>query len=60
LFAEIVRHAFGQRRKTLRNSLKKLIDDSAWENMNVHSDLRPENLRVQDFVEISNAMSEKE
>lgn len=56
LFENIVRHAFQQRRKTLRNSLKKLIDDSVWAHIKVHSDLRPENLSVKDFVEISNAV----
>lgn len=56
LFAEIVKLAFGQRRKTLRNSLKELVSDDAWAHINIHSNLRPENLSVQDFVAIANAM----
>jgi 16S rRNA (adenine1518-N6/adenine1519-N6)-dimethyltransferase len=56
LFAAIVKQAFGQRRKTLRNSLKNLVNDDVWMQVGIKSDLRPENLSVQDFVAISNAM----
>lgn len=56
LFEEIVRHSFGQRRKTLRNSLKEIVSDEVWANIDIHSDLRPETLTVRDFVEISNAV----
>jgi 16S rRNA (adenine1518-N6/adenine1519-N6)-dimethyltransferase len=55
LFENIVKQAFGQRRKTLRNSLKKMVNDEIWSRLSIHSDLRAENLSVQDFVEISNA-----
>lgn len=57
LFADVVKHAFGQRRKTLRNSLKQLIDAETWERMPVRSDLRAEDLSVKDFVTISNTLS---
>lgn len=57
LFAAIVKQAFGQRRKTLRNSLKNLVNDDVWMQVGIKSDLRPENLSVADFVAISNAMS---
>jgi len=56
LFSAIVKQAFGQRRKTLRNSLRDLIDAESWERMPVASDLRAENLSVKDFVAISNAL----
>jgi len=55
LFETIVRQAFGQRRKTLRNSLREMISNDIWEKVNLSSDLRPENLSVQDFVNLSNA-----
>jgi 16S rRNA (adenine1518-N6/adenine1519-N6)-dimethyltransferase len=55
LFASIVKQAFGQRRKTLRNSLKGLVDDNVWAHIGIKSDLRAENLSVQQFVEITNA-----
>jgi 16S rRNA (adenine1518-N6/adenine1519-N6)-dimethyltransferase len=56
VFHEIVKQAFSQRRKTLRNSLKKMVSDEVWEQVNIRSDLRAENLSVQDYVEISNAV----
>jgi 16S rRNA (adenine1518-N6/adenine1519-N6)-dimethyltransferase len=54
LFADIVKQAFGQRRKTLRNSLKHLVNDEVWSQSTIRSDLRAENLRMQDFVELAN------
>jgi len=58
LFEEIVKHAFGQRRKTLRNSLKSIVSDEVWESMPIRSDRRPENLSVKDFVEMANAVAQ--
>ena len=57
LFASIVKQAFGQRRKTLRNSLKKIMDEASWSQLQIRSDLRAENLTVQDFVKMSNVLS---
>jgi len=56
LFEKIVKQAFGQRRKTLRNSLRDIVPDEAWATLSIHSDLRAENLSVKDFVDISNAL----
>ena len=53
-FAKIVQAAFGQRRKTLRNTLKGLLDDASFAALNIDSQLRAENLSVADFVRISN------
>lgn len=57
LFATIVKLAFGQRRKTLRNSLNQIIDASLWDNIQISSSKRAENLSVSDFVTISNMVS---
>ena len=57
LFASVVKHAFGQRRKTLRNSLRELVSAETWERLSIRSDLRAEDLSVKDFVEISNTLS---
>lgn len=57
LFEKVVKESFGQRRKTLRNSLKKLMTDDIWSTINVSSEERPENLSVEEFVIISNALS---
>jgi 16S rRNA (adenine1518-N6/adenine1519-N6)-dimethyltransferase len=53
-FAKIVMAAFGQRRKTLRNTLKGLLDDAGFAALDIDSQKRAENLSVADFVLISN------
>jgi 16S rRNA (adenine1518-N6/adenine1519-N6)-dimethyltransferase len=55
-FMDVVKTAFSHRRKTLRNSLKDLIKDSDWQNMTIDSHLRPEQIGVKEYVEISNHM----
>jgi 16S rRNA (adenine1518-N6/adenine1519-N6)-dimethyltransferase len=57
LFAKVVTAAFGQRRKTLRNTLKGLLDDDGFNALNIDSQLRAENLRVADFVTIANHLT---
>ena len=54
LFAKVVLAAFGQRRKTLRNTLKGLLDDVGFVALNISPQLRAENLSVAQFVAISN------
>jgi 16S rRNA (adenine1518-N6/adenine1519-N6)-dimethyltransferase len=54
VFESVVKQAFGQRRKTLRNSLKSLIDSEMWSQVSVRSEQRPEELGVKEFVELSN------
>jgi len=50
----IVRTAFNQRRKTLQNSLKKLIPTDAITNCNIDPTTRPEQLSVADYVALAN------
>jgi 16S rRNA (adenine1518-N6/adenine1519-N6)-dimethyltransferase len=57
LFAKIVLAAFGQRRKTLRNTLKGLLDDVGFLKLNIDSQLRAENLSVSQFVAIANFLA---
>jgi len=57
MFAKVVLAGFGQRRKTLRNTLKGLLDDEGFTALNISSQLRAENLTVEDFVRISNYLS---
>jgi 16S rRNA (adenine1518-N6/adenine1519-N6)-dimethyltransferase len=57
LFAKIVMAAFGQRRKTLRNTLKGLLDDAGFAHLNIDSQLRAENLSVAQFVTIANFLA---
>lgn len=54
LFAKVVLSAFGQRRKTLRNTLKGLLDDAGFKRLNIDPQLRAENLSVAQFVSIAN------
>lgn len=57
-FANLVRQAFSQRRKTLRNSLKTFLDDEDWKRVSVDPHLRPEQLSVADYVQLSNLLLE--
>lgn len=54
LFAKIVMAAFGQRRKTIRNTLKEYLNDDDFEQIKIGSQLRAENLSVKDYVLITN------
>lgn len=57
LFAKVVLSAFGQRRKTLRNTLKGLLDDDGFAALNISPQLRAENLSVAQFVAIANHLA---
>lgn len=57
MFAKVVKQAFSLRRKTLRNSLKGLMSDEAWEKVSIRSDARAETLTIKDFVEISDSLT---
>ena len=70
-FKFIVKTAFGQRRKTLRNSLKPLIASKAsregWDAERLAAfvsdpvfDLRPERLGVEDFVSLTNMFASRQ
>jgi 16S rRNA (adenine1518-N6/adenine1519-N6)-dimethyltransferase len=56
LFKTVVKTAFNQRRKTLRNSLKSLL----WEKNSISTlpvfDKRPEQLSVEEFIELTNRL----
>ncbi len=52
--AKVVTTAFTQRRKTLRNALRLLIDEPSLRELGIDPELRPENLTVADYVAISN------
>ena len=57
VFANVVLKAFGQRRKTLRNTLKGLLDDAGFAALGINPQLRAENLSVAQFVAIANYLS---
>lgn len=53
----IVRTAFTKRRKTLRNALSGVVLPGALEELNIDSGLRPENLSLEQFCQLSNWQS---
>ncbi|HEY0333813.1 MAG TPA: 16S rRNA (adenine(1518)-N(6)/adenine(1519)-N(6))-dimethyltransferase RsmA [Stenotrophomonas sp.] len=55
-FAEVVRAAFGQRRKTLRNALSNVCDARHFEAADVRPDARAEQLKVGDFIRLANVV----
>lgn len=56
-FTQVVKHGFGQRRKTLRNALKPLNPPAAALD-SLFMDKRAEQLSVADFIELTKRMSE--
>jgi 16S rRNA (adenine1518-N6/adenine1519-N6)-dimethyltransferase len=57
LYAQVVSAAFGQRRKTLRNTLKSHMTESELEQLGIDAQLRAENLGVPEFTRISNYLN---
>ena len=54
LFKRIVKTAFNQRRKTMRNSLKPLIEQGSSILSQEIFNLRPEQISVAQFIELTN------
>lgn len=54
---DVVRVAFTQRRKTLKNSLRTLISETELNKLPIDTGLRPENLSLADYAMISDSIS---
>ena len=54
LFAGIVSAAFGQRRKTLRNTLRGYLNEEDFAQLGIDAQLRAENLSVTEFASVAN------
>ena len=54
-FAEVVKAAFGQRRKTLRNALNNVVTAEQFVAAGVRPDARAEQLDVAEFIALANA-----
>jgi 16S rRNA (adenine1518-N6/adenine1519-N6)-dimethyltransferase len=50
----IVREAFSQRRKTIRNALKSVISETEIKELGIAPEIRAENLQIADFVKLAN------
>ncbi len=57
LFAKVVSAAFGQRRKTLRNTLKAHLTEADFAQLGIDAQLRAENLGVAEFASITRLLS---
>ncbi len=58
-FTKVVRAAFSQRRKTIRNTLKNLLSADQLASLELDLSLRPENLGLEDYVRISDVLDRK-
>lgn len=50
--------AFNQRRKTIRNSFKKLLNEAQLTSLDIDANLRPENLTINDYIKLANFIVE--
>ncbi len=57
LLRQLVSACFQQRRKTLRNTLKNLVDPEQLKQLKTDLSVRPETLSVADFVHLSNLLA---
>jgi len=59
LFENLVREAFGQRRKTVRNSMSNFLDRDDFRELSIDDSARAENLSVSDFIKAANYYHQK-
>jgi 16S rRNA (adenine1518-N6/adenine1519-N6)-dimethyltransferase len=58
LLSRIVCQSFSQRRKTIRNNLKGLIDQQVLEELDIDPGLRPERLELEQYVKLANWLAD--
>jgi len=56
MFAKLVAQAFSQRRKTIRNSLRTMLDESVLVAAGIDPGLRPEAIAIADYVRLANTL----
>ena len=54
--SRLVATAFSQRRKTIRNSLKQVVDEETLEFVGIDPGLRPESISIAQYVELANTL----
>jgi 16S rRNA (adenine1518-N6/adenine1519-N6)-dimethyltransferase len=57
LFEKLVKQAFSQRRKTLRNTLRDMLDAREMTELGIDPSARAETLAIQDFATLANHLS---
>lgn len=60
VFSSVVKQAFNQRRKTIRNSLNGLVDIATFEALGISLKSRAENLSVDDYCRIANLQHQRD
>ena len=59
ILGQVVTEAFSQRRKTLRNSLKKSLSENEIIDLGIDANLRAENISLEAFAKVANAVTQK-
>jgi 16S rRNA (adenine1518-N6/adenine1519-N6)-dimethyltransferase len=59
LFSALVRTAFGQRRKTLRNTLKGYLKENDFDAIGINPQLRAENLSMENFAAMTQYLNDR-
>jgi len=59
LLSRVVATAFSQRRKTLRNALRSLLDDAEMLDLGIDPRMRPETLAIGDYVKLANYVARR-
>lgn len=59
LLQSVLRNAFNQRRKTLRNTLKTMISSDEIEALGIDAGARPEQISLADYAKIADALVDK-
>ena len=60
LFFKIVKASFNQRRKTIRNSLKSVLEEQQISDLGINPGVRAEALSLEDFAKLANAIAPTE
>jgi len=56
LLSKLVATAFSQRRKTIRNSLRSMVDESKLKSVGIDPGLRPEAISIAEYVRLANTL----
>ena len=54
--SRLVATAFSQRRKTIRNALRRVADEALLESVGIDPGLRPEAIAIAEYVRLANAL----
>ncbi|MFK7816389.1 MAG: 16S rRNA (adenine(1518)-N(6)/adenine(1519)-N(6))-dimethyltransferase RsmA [Gammaproteobacteria bacterium] len=58
LFAKLIETAFQQRRKTIKNSLSKVVTEEQLTKANIRAIQRPQEISIQQYISLSNELAQ--